>query len=105
MDMAEKLKNGCNSRDYLVGWADGYSMAVETISKSGLAAAQPPRAYFDKEAIMERYGGCTEQKAREIIKAVRRWVGGGKLDSVSMVLRSELELWENDVHPDYNERV
>jgi hypothetical protein len=81
-------------------YMDGYTAALEKAKKE---ADEP---YIDFRGIMERYGGrIGENRAREIIRAVRHCCNGGKLQSSSIILRAELEYWESVVDPKYLERL
>ena len=69
---------------YMHAYMDGYNAALKE-AKEG--AAKP---YIDKDGIIERYDRKIGiSKAGEIIRAVRNTCNGGKLDSCSLVLRSE----------------
>ena len=60
----------------------------------------------DIKGIIDRYGGRIGQnKAREILQAVRHCCNGGKLNSCSLVLRSELEYWESIVDKKFLARL
>jgi len=88
------------SEEYMKGYAEGYASALD---KQRAAGARP---YIDKEGIIERYGGKIGQnKAGEILRAVRHCCDGGKLDSCSIVLISELEYWESIVDKKFLERL
>ena len=103
MDAERRMFLRGDNSEYNAGYLDGFEYAVRLVGNG--QTVSPPKPYLTKEDIMERYGGITEAKSRDIIKAVRRWVGGGKLPFDFMILRSELELWERDVEKNYTERL
>lgn len=75
---------------YRHGYIDGYLAAAEELK------TKEAKPYIDKDGIIERYGGKIGiNKAYQIIRAVRQVCGGGKLDSSSIILLSELEYWES----------
>ena len=85
---------------YMQAYMAGYTAALE---KQKEAEAKP---YIDKDGIIARYDGRIGQgKAYEILQAVRRCCNGGKLNSSSLVLVSELEYWESVVDAKFKERL
>ena len=85
---------------YMRAYMDGYT---EGLKKASGEAEKP---YIDFKGIIERYGGrIGENKAREILQAVRHCCNGGKLKSSSLVLRSELEYWESVVDKKFLARL
>lgn len=85
------------SEAYMRAYMDGYTAAKE-------GRGQQP--YIDKDGIIKRYGGKIGQnKAGEIIRAVRHVCNGGKLNSCSIVLMSELLYWESIVEKKFVERL
>lgn len=85
---------------YMEAYMAGYTAALE---KQREAESKP---YIDKDGIIERYGGkIGKNKAYEIIQAVRHCCNGGKLQSSSLVLLSELEYWESVVDAEFKERL
>ena len=79
---------------------EGYTAALK------LEREEKGKPYIDKEALIKRYDGKIGlNKAGDIIRAVRRVCGGGKLDCAGMVLLSELEYWERTVNPEFKERL
>lgn len=85
---------------YMRAYMDGYTAALEK------AAGEAEKPYIDMEGLIERYGGRIGQnKAREILQAVRHCCNGGKLNSCSLVLRSELEYWESIVDKQFLARL
>ena len=85
---------------YMRAYMDGYTAALEK------AAREAEKPYIDMEGLIERYGGRIGQnKAREILQAVRHCCNGGKLNSCSLVLRSELEYWESVVDKQFLARL
>lgn len=81
---------------YMRGYMEGYNAAK--------AEAKVP--YVDKDMLIARYNGRIGiNKAYEILRAVRRTCGGGKLQSNNVVLLSELEYWESQVDTTYVERL
>lgn len=85
---------------YMQAYMAGYTAALE---KQKEADSKP---YIDKDGIIERYGGRIGQgKAYEILQAVRHCCNGGKLNSSSLVLVSELEYWESVVDAKFKERL
>ena len=85
---------------YMRAYMDGYTAALEK------AAGEAEKPYIDMEGLIERYGGRIGQnKAREILQAVRHCCNGGKLNSCSLVLRSELEYWESVVDKQFLARL
>ena len=80
------------SEPYMRAYMDGYTAALEKVKGDG------SKPYLDLQDIIDRYDGKIGiNKAREIMRAVRRVCNGGKLDSCSLVLRSEIEYWESIV--------
>ena len=84
---------------YMRAYMDGYSAALEKHKE------EKNKPYIDLEGIVERYGGIGMGKARDIIRAVRTVCNGGKLDSCSKILVSELEYWESIVDKQYKSRL
>ena len=88
------------NEEYMRAYMAGYTAALE---KQREAEAKP---YIDKDGIIERYDGkIGKNKAYEIIQAVRHCCNGGKLNSSSLVLLSELEYWESVVDAKFKERL
>ncbi|MBQ8005237.1 MAG: hypothetical protein IJ303_02880 [Clostridia bacterium] len=85
---------------YQKAYMEGYTAGLEYKMK------QEGKPYIDKQGIIERYDGKIGiNKAGEILRAVRRVCGGGKLESCSIVLVSELEYWESIVNKQLKERL
>lgn len=85
---------------YRKAYMDGYLAAKREIENGN------EKPYIDKEGIIKRYdGNIGINKAGEIIRAVRRVCNGGKLDSCSLVLISELKYWESVVDKKFRERL
>ena len=85
---------------YRKAYMDGYLAAKREIENEN------EKPYIDKEGIIKRYdGNIGINKAGEIIRAVRRVCNGGKLDSCSLVLISELKYWESVVDKKFRERL
>lgn len=83
---------------YMRAYMEGYTAALK------LEREEKGKPYIDKHALIERYDGKIGlSKAMEIIRCVRHACGGGKLDCAGLVLRSELEYWENTITPEYKE--
>ncbi len=88
------------TEEYMKGYAEGYAAGLE----KARADAEDP--VIDYKGIIERYRGRVGQsKAYEIIRAVRHCSNGGKLNSSSLILLSELKRWESIVDPTYLERL
>lgn len=88
--------NEAYMRAYMDGYTDGLKKAEGEVEKP----------YIDMQGIIDRYGGRIGQnKAREILQAVRHCCNGGKLNSCSLVLRSELEYWESLVDKKFLARL
>lgn len=86
--------------DYQKAFMEGYTAGLEYKMK------QEGKPYIDKQGLIERYDRKIGiNKAGEILRAVRRVCGGGKLDSCSIVLLSELEYWESLVDKNFVERL
>lgn len=85
------------SEEYKNAYMAGYMAGKESTAK------QP---YLDCDGIRARYGGkIGVNKAMKIIRAVRHVCGGGKLDSASLVLVSEVEYWESQVNKEYKKVI
>ncbi len=85
---------------YRKAYMDGYLAAKREIENEN------EKPYIDKEGIIKRYdGNIGINKAGEIIRAVRHVCNGGKLDSCSLVLISELKYWESVVDKKFRERL
>lgn len=81
------------SEEYKSAYMAGYMAGKES------AVKQP---YLDRDGIIARYGGKIGiNKAMQIIRSVRHTCGGGKLDSASLVLVSEVEYWESQVNKEF----
>ena len=93
------MKNKMENNNYCRGYMDGYMTAMEK------AKAKEEKAYLDLNDIVERYGGIGVAKARDIIRAVRTVCNGGKLDSCSKILVSEILYWESIVDKQYKSRL
>lgn len=86
--------------EYTKGYAAGFHAAME---QSRRADEKP---YLTVEDIIKRYDSKIGiNKAGEIMRAVRRACGGGKLDSCSLILRSEMEYWESLVQKEFVARL
>ena len=71
----------------------------------GLARAKTEeKPYLDHADIMARYG-VGENKARDIIYAIRRYCDGGLLNCTSKVLLSEAIAWESNPIIKFKERL
>ena len=82
---------------YMRAYMDGYNAAMKEKKET---------PYIDKEALIERYDGkICDAKAYAILTAVRHHCNGGKLNTNKLVLRSELEYWEQDVDKTFKERL
>lgn len=85
---------------YMRAYMEGYTAGLEKAQKTTV------KPYLDKDALIERYDGKIGiNKAGEIMRAVRTVCNGGKLDSCSLVLLSEVEYWESIVDKKYKERL
>ena len=85
------------SEEYKSAYMAGYMAGKESVVK------QP---YLDRDGIIARYGGkIGVNKAMQIIRAVRHVCGGGKLNSASLVLVSEVEYWESQVNKEYKKVI
>lgn len=84
---------------YMRAYMDGYTAALEKQKE------KQEKPYLDLNDIVERYGGIGVAKAREIIRAVRTVCNGGKLDSCSKILLSEITFWESIVDKQYKSRL
>lgn len=83
--------------DYMRAYMDGYNAAKRE-------AKETP--YIDRKALIERYDGkIGDAKAYEIMRAVRHFCNGGKLNHDGLILRSELEYWEQEVDKQYKARL
>lgn len=89
--------------EYMRAYMDGYTAALEKAKKDSKAPI------IDYRGIMSRYEQwgwrVGENRAREIVRAVRHCCNGGKLESSSFILLSELEYWESIVDSTYLERL
>ena len=89
----------CNT-EYTKGYAAGFHAAMEQSKR------EEEKPYLTVNDIIKRYDGkIGVNKAGEIMRAVRRVCGGGKLDSCSLILRSEMEYWESLVDKEYVPRL
>lgn len=79
---------------YLKGFAEGFARGQQTES----------RPWLDHEGIMLRYG-VGENKAREILQAIRRHCNGGLLNASGKVLLSEAVAWENNPEVKFKARL
>ena len=93
------MENKMENNNYCRGYMDGYMAAMEK------AKAKQEKPYLDLNDIVERYGGIGMGKARDIIRAVRTVCNGGKLDSCSKILLSEITFWESIVDKQYKSRL
>ena len=85
---------------YIRAYMEGYAAALRDTK----GAEEKP--YIDKEALIERYDGKIGlNKALAILRSVRQFCNGGKLNHDGLVLRSELEYWESEVDKRYKERL
>lgn len=84
---------------YMQAYMAGYTAGVEKAS----AAAEKP--YLTVEDVMARYGGISQAKAYGIMRAVRHYCNGGKLNNDRMILLSELKYWESLPEKQYKERI
>lgn len=88
------------SEEYKSAYMAGYMAGKES------AACAEKRPYLDRDGIIARYGGkIGSNKAMQIIRSVRHTCGGGKLDSASLVLVSEVEYWESLVNKEYKKVI
>lgn len=88
------------TKEYQQGFMDGMIAAFKKLK------GEEKKPYIDKEGLIKRYGGkIGNNKAYEILNAVRHCCGGGKLNTNQAVLLSELEYWENTVAPEFKERI
>ncbi len=88
------------NEEYMRAYMDGYTAGLEK------ARADFRDPVIDREGLIERYRGrISNDKAYEIIRAVRHCCNGGKMKSSSLILLSELEYWESVVDPTYLERL
>ena len=88
------------NEQYMRAYMEGYTAA------KAQAVKDEKKPYLDKDDIIARYDNkIGVNKAREIIQAVRHACGGGKLNSSSLVLLSEVEYWESLVDKRYIERL
>lgn len=88
------------STAYLQAYTDGFLAAIRKIE------SRTQKPYIDKEALIARYDGkISMDKAYEIIRAVRHVCNGGRLQSSSIVLLSELEYWESLVDKQFKARL
>ena len=86
--------------EYKSAYMAGYMAGKESAETE---ARQP---YLDRDGIIARYGGKIGiNKAMEIIRSVRHVCGGGKLNSASLVLVSEIEYWESLVDKSYKKVI
>lgn len=83
---------------YCRGYIDGFLAATEEHK------AKEEKPYLDVEDVMKRYDVGTN-KARSIIHAVRHVCNGGKLESSSKILLSEIKYWESIVDKKYLDRL
>lgn len=89
-----------HSETYAAGYADGFAAAMER------ARREDDKPYLTKEDIIKRYNGeIGINKAGDIMRAVRTACGGGKLNSCSIILKSELEYWESLVVKEFKARL
>ena len=85
---------------YREAYMAGYTAALEKIRSESV------KPYIDKEALIARYDHKRGlNKAGEILRDVRHTCNGGKLDSCSIVLLSELEYWESVVDKKFKARL
>ena len=84
--------------EYARAYAAGYAAGI---ADSGPTAVSPVLTVKD---LQKRYG-VGENKAQNILRAIRRHCNGGKLDSCSTVLLSEAQYWEGLVDKMYKERL
>ena len=88
------------SEEYKSAYMAGYMAGKES------AQAESRQPYLDRDGIIARYGGKIGiNKAMEIIRSVRHVCGGGKLDSASLVLVSEVEYWESQVNKEFKKVI
>ena len=86
--------------EYVKGYADGFAAGIERSKR------EDDKPYLTVDDIIKRYDGKIGiNKAGEIMRAVRRLCGGGKLDSCSLILRSEMEYWESIIDKEYKPRL
>ena len=99
-DQAVERHEKLHSELYMRAYMEGYTAALEK------ANAERVKPYLDKDMIIERYDGkIGENKALEIMRAVRHVCNGGRLDHKSLILLSELEYWESLVDAKYKARL
>ena len=85
---------------YMRAYMEGYTAAMKERD------AKEEKPYIDKDGIIARYDGKIGiNKAGEILRAVRHVCDGGKLDSSSLVLLSELKYWESIVDKNFKARL
>ena len=85
---------------YIRAYIEGYTAAMKEIK------AETEKPYIDKEGLIKRYDGkIGVNKALGILRSVRQYCNGGKLNHEGLVLRSELEYWESVVEKIYKERL
>lgn len=83
------MENPNANEPYMRAYMAGYTAALEKTKADG------DKPYLDLQDIIDRYDGKIGiNKARDIMRAIRHCCNGGKLDSCSLVLRSEVEYWE-----------
>lgn len=94
------VQSGNVSEAYMRAYMAGYTAAKKEKED------REEKPYLDKDDIIARYGGrIGVNKAGEIIRAIRRVCNGGKLDSCSLVLRSEVEYLESLVDKKFKEHL
>ena len=85
---------------YREAYMAGYVAALEKMK------SEATKPYIDKEALIARYDHKIGiNKAGDILRDVRHACNGGKLDSCSIVLLSELEYWESVVDKKFKARL
>lgn len=84
---------------YMKAYMDGYTAALEKVQ------GESAKPYLTVEDVVERYHGISKSKAYGIMNAVRHCCNGGKLNNDRMILRSELEWWEQQVEVNFVERL
>lgn len=85
---------------YAKGYAQGREDALKEMSKI------TEKPYIDINGVIEAFDGKIGiNKAGQILRSVRHVCNGGKLDSCSLVLRSEFNYWLSIVDAKYLERL
>lgn len=83
---------------YMRAYMNGYTDALQKHN------VEEEKTFFGVKDIMERYD-ISQNKAYEILQAIRQLCNGGKLGAGAKVLPSELKYWESTVEKVYKERL